>query len=138
MRETFDPGDRVRDTDGDESSDKSTDGFAIALSYRRDDDGSLVPAASHEVNALSENVAKLNPEYPADDPVVTVVFESYLNSMFPDEWTEWRDDDPETFERRIRECGREWGIPRATYDYPESRLELAENQDIETENGGDS
>lgn len=73
-----------------------------------------------EIDGVEETVAELNPDYPPQDPVVRVVFVSWLDAHVPG-WKEW--DDTQMFGRTLREYADEWGVPLETYDYPESRLE---------------
>lgn len=72
-----------------------------------------------EIDGVEKTVAELNPEYPPQDPVVRVVFVSWLDSHVPG-WREW--DNEQLFSRTLRDYAEEWGVPLQTYDYPESRL----------------
>lgn len=81
------------------------------------------PARVHDIPALGKTVAEVNPDYPADDPVVRVVFEDGLRRYVPVDWESWA---PEDFGKRLRAYEVTWSVSVPTYSYPASRLRLAE------------
>ena len=79
-----------------------------------------IPSISDEAT-----VASVNEEYPAKGPVYMCIFEGYLDSNFPANWSKWADPDSGsevTFGERVIAHAAEWGIPKRTYDYPAGRL----------------
>ena len=79
-------------------------------------------AAEAEI-PTGETVADVNPNHPANAPVVRTVYESYLDSYIGrDRWREWADDDPSAFLAELRAFTNEWRLPLRTYDYPATRL----------------
>jgi hypothetical protein len=80
------------------------------------------PAADHDIPAVGETVAALNPDHPAAAPVVAAVFETNLESTI----TPWRDalDDPdaEHFGAAVESFCEEWGVSIKSYHYPATRL----------------
>lgn len=75
-------------------------------------------AADHVLKD-GQTVADVNPDYPATDPLVSVVFVETLDRTV----SEWRDRwERHTLDWRIDDFKDEWGVPIKTYSYPESRL----------------
>lgn len=85
-------------------------------------DPNVGPADQVDIDDLNATVADVNEHYPADDPVVRVVFVSWLDRHVPG-WTDWRTD--RQFAETLRDYADDWGVPLETYDYPESRLCVA-------------
>ena len=77
-------------------------------------------AAEHDIPAVGETVAALNPDHPPEASVVVAVFESNLESTI----APWEDalDDAEHFGAAIEESCEEWGVSLQTYNYPATRL----------------
>lgn len=75
------------------------------------------------IEALEGTVADVNPDYPADDPVVSCIHESWLRHNVGERWHDWRDED---FADRLRAFAAEWSLSLKTYDYPEHRLAPAD------------
>lgn len=116
----FSAGDLLVDRD----DDPDERGTVVVLRYIRDAAESPVVAKSH-VFAPETTVYDVNEDYPADDPVVEVAFEGWLDSTVP-AWrgllADARATDETTFYGLLSEFVSEWGIPARTYSYPESRL----------------
>lgn len=115
----FSPGDLVNDRD------KAPDdrGTMVVLRYPRDADGWPVVAEGHEFMS-GTTVHDVNEDYPADDPVVEVAFEGWLDSHVP-AWRGLLGDARELGEPYydlLAEFCHEWGVSKRTYSYPESRL----------------
>lgn len=114
----FTTGDLVTDRDGDPDE----RGTMVVLRYVEDEDG-LVPADEHEFTD-GKTVYDVNEDYPPVDPVVEIAFEGWLDSNVP----EWRGlladarDLGEPFYDLLGEYASEWGVPKRTYTYPQSRL----------------
>lgn len=65
-----------------------------------------------------------NRGYPADAPLVTVVFVGALDRTV----NNWRQDwEPHTLDWRLDEFKAEWGVHVKTYDYPAGRLVHADD-----------
>lgn len=75
------------------------------------------------IPALGATVAAVNPEHPADAPVVECVHVEWLDRHAGDRWEEWRGP---SFADRLQSYVRQWRIPLTTYDYPADRLELVD------------
>lgn len=118
----FEPGDIVYDR-ADDADDR---GEAVVLRYRRDTEGDIVPAFAVSVTAVGETVDKLNPTWDEEAPVVTVAFRGWLDEQLGDRW---RDVEPHELWRFVRDFTDGWGIERQIYDYPEDRLEPANDDD---------
>ena len=103
----FRTGDRVVDRDADNNQ-------MIVL------DPNVGPANEVEVDGLDATVAELNETYPPRDPVVSVVFVSWLDTHVPG-WKDW--EDQRLFSDTLRDNADKWGVSLRTYRYPESRLE---------------
>ncbi len=71
-----------------------------------------VSAENWEVNE-EETVLDKNPDYPAEDEVVIVVFVEDLDEW----WDDWREYTPDDFFKEIKQRGHKF------YAFPESRLE---------------
>lgn len=108
-------GDTVHDRDDDDPS----TGVVINLPGVRADEW--------DVSNQGTTVAEDNPDYPADAPVVSILFEDYLAEEFPD----WERDEPishATLNERDIYC----------YTFPAPRLEPAEFTDTEAQSAIDS
>ena len=121
QKSKFRAGDRVVDRDAD-----TVDNEMIVLNPN------VGPANDVEVDGLNATVAELNETYPPRDPVVSVVFVSWLDSYV----TGWREWDKRLFARTLNEYADDWSIPLKTYSYPESRLERSMSRCSGSEGGG--
>ncbi|HET7323524.1 MAG TPA: hypothetical protein VFJ06_04260 [Halococcus sp.] len=74
-----------------------------------------VPADEWDIPRFGKTLAEDNPDYPADAPIVTVLFEDNLDYHFPD----WERDEPISYDTLD-----EWGLQY--YTFPAPRLEPAE------------
>ena len=94
-----------------------------ARARENDDDGQMLVLGAHGktaeecyVSAIDQTVAEANPEYPADDPVVDVVFVEGIEDALG---LDWSADD-------VLQLAADENLDRArikVYGYPESRLE---------------
>lgn len=97
---------------------------------REDDDTHVVvleatgkAAEQSYISALGQTVAEANPDYPADDPVLSVAFVEIIEDALG---IDWEPGD-------IVEIAERGELTRArikTYAYPESRLAPAEEQSV--------
>jgi hypothetical protein len=69
-----------------------------------------------------------NEDYPADGRVVTVVYESDLNSNIVG-WEEWTEDKRTDLAEFVAAFSEDWSVAIKTYDYPEGRLRPAGDGD---------
>lgn len=112
--ETMPPGTLVADRHGPD------DWAAIVVEH------SDKPADEHMIEgssiAAGQTVADLNPDYPADDDVITVAFMADVKRTVP----HWRrlpfDDDPDVLRRAFDAYESQWSVGPNTYDYPSTRL----------------
>ena len=104
-RPTFEPGDTVSDCDQDNPEENP----ALVL------EAHAIPADEFGLVALQRTVASLNTQYPADDPVIRVVFIESLDTVHGD----WEVE--EILDKRVDPVGK---LPSGirTYCYPQSRL----------------
>ena len=133
MTDRYTPGDLVRDnaTGIDES------GTVVVVTY---------PNAPIEQMYIDSHttVADANPDFPPDDPAVSVAYEGWLDQYIGPFWREYLDADDAILDRFTDEQWRQtppplppddmsfyhalvahtqsWGIPLKCYTYPESRL----------------
>ncbi|QPL12267.1 hypothetical protein HrrHc1_230 [Halorubrum phage Hardycor1] len=119
----FEQGDRVEDVTDDE------DDRADLRVY----DADAGRAGAVEVGTTGTTVAEYGPNadldgVDADDRVVSVAFESWLDSNVP-EWREALVVDDGDLRAFLDDYADEWGVAIRTYDYPESRLTRAESDD---------
>jgi hypothetical protein len=84
-----------------------------------------IRAADWTVHRLETTVAKDNPDYPADDPVVVVAFREYLEEH--DHLPDWDDHDGYWSMAELNEQGVRF------YAFPASRLEPLEEADPDSE-----
>jgi hypothetical protein len=98
----FAPGQRMFDRDGDDSE-------LVVAEIRR------TPAHEEVISEIGKTVAKVNPDYPAHEPVVEVAFVADIQDALG---TTWNDDDiPEMSNDDTLESE---GV--TTYTYPVGRL----------------
>lgn len=109
------PGDLVQNGDADEAE-RGTAVVLRVLDERADE---------HEFEP-GRTVADVNRGHPADDLVVEVAFEGWLDSNVV-EWRGLLDDarthDDRSFYGLLSAYAREWGVPKRVYAYPASRLD---------------
>ncbi|EMA24891.1 hypothetical protein [Haloarcula marismortui] len=98
----FAVGDRVADRDGDGTS------AARVL------DPDVGRADQVELGNTGQSVSDKNEQYPPDDRVVRVAFDSDLQVL--------PEDKNGSIAERVEEFAANWGVNIRTYDYPESRL----------------
>lgn len=120
----------------DTGADSAEDAFAIGavVHDREDDDPNAAIVVNHPPQPADEwlayretTVAEDNPEYPADAPVIVVVFADALRAAFPD----WAGDDslPLT---AITESDA------SHYSFPAPRLTIVESDVVPSESSSDS
>jgi hypothetical protein len=104
------PGARVVDREADDPS--------LAVVLERED----VPAEEYTIAALDgDTVADVNPEYPGEAAVATVVFVEEL-AAYLERWDEYT---PAVLQKHVNSAGLR------TYSYPVPRLQLAGEADRE-------
>jgi hypothetical protein len=87
-----------------------------------------------EVGTTGATVSEFdgNEQFPADDRVVRVVYESALDANVP-EWDEWH---AEALAAELDAYADEWDVSVQAYDYPESRLTSLADDDADDADDG--
>ena len=78
--------------------------------------GQAISEWAHDTESGTATVAATNPDYPADDQLIVVVFRSALNESVPD----WQAADPDSLSANAADAGV------TEYGFPERRLEPVE------------
>lgn len=109
---------------GDIVVDKEADEKEPAVVVRRTD----MRISQWTVDNKGTTVLDDNPDYDPEELTTLVVYESYLD----EEWPEWRDTVPEELYQEVMQKDHiSW------YAFPESRLQLPENQENGENTTGD-
>ena len=105
--------------------DRDPSGLRVVTIPTRDDEP--IRADEYTLESLGERVSDLNPDHPADSPIVTVVYESDLDRRTdPEGWRAAVRND--SLAQYLADYADEWQVSVMRYTFPSDRLHVAADQ----------